>query len=1654
MAKFPGYTILEQIDETLQSVVYRARKNEDPGTVIIKALKADNPSFSERARVRHEYELIRKTHIDGIIITQALIDTQDGLALVMEDFGGISLKELIGKEGLSIDQFLNLAIRLAETLGNLHQVNVIHRDIKPLNILFNQEKNLVKITDLGIATEIREIYNPGVIEGTLAYISPEQTGRMNCPVDYRTDLYSLGITFYEMLTGQLPFMFKDPMELVHSHIAKAPISPEQVKAQVPGQISRVVMKLLSKAPEDRYQNGFGLMADLRLCLDQLQNSGCLEPFELGLHDHSLRFIIPQILVGRDNELKILHQAFDRMSQGAVEVLLISGEPGIGKSALVNEIHKSLVKKKGYFISGKFDQFQRVVPYSAIIQALQGLARQLLTESEARIQVWKENLLLALGPNGKIITDAIPDIAHILGEQPPIPELGPEETHNRFNLAFKNFIRVFAEQEHPLVLFLDDLQWADSASFNLIQTIITDQDLRSFLLIGAYRDNEVSSHHPLMLLLDGIKKTGLTVNTITLGALSAEDVNQLLSNFLHCAPRLCLSLADAVRDKTKGNPFFIIQFLKTLYEEGSISLDSARGWTWDLQKIRELQGTDNVVQFMAEKLHNLPSASLELIQICACIGNRFGAANLSSITARPIDQILYTLDDLIKEGLINLKGDLYRFRHDRIQEAAYSLMAPDDRERNHYQIGRLGLQDTPPEQLFNRLFYLVDQLNLGRHFISTQDERNHLADLNRKAAIKAKESTAYNAAVSYLTTGLDLLDKRSWQTDYPLTYALYTEQMECQYLNRNFAEAERLFEVIIAKATTRLDKAEAYNTMVVLYTNMSRPREAIELGLKAVRSFGLNMSIDVGRGPVFLELIRVKRLLRKITLEKIVDLPRMEDQDLLAVHEVLMNIGTPAYYVNPNLFALITLKGVRASLQYGHTPHSALAFMALATIIESALGDYELGFRLGEMALKLNEKLNNPKISAKVYHIFAFFIQHWKKHVRFELDIYAKVYELAVNSGDFMYAGHSITAAAQTRFRISQRLDDVLDELKKYQEFMNIVNDPLISGQYWFTLQFLNASKGIMPTGQTNRLDEDELNANIERVRKEGNLFELCFTLYPKVLLLLVSERYEEALQTAAELDTFIHAPIGTLLVVDHYFSYSLIMAALLKQGETRRKGKFKALIRRNQRKMAKWAKLCPENFKHRYELIEAESAGIEERFREALDHYHTAIEWAHQNDYLQDEALACEQTALFYRQGGYEEEDKIFMTRAYQLYARWGSKQRTMILESKYPYLKSEGPKLRPSDSPGSITSSGNTAATLLDISTVMQTSQALSGEIVLDRLLNKIMKIAVVNAGAQRGFLILNTDGRLTIEAAEETENRTIQTGQSVPLEASDNLSTGIVQYVFRSGKNLILGNAVREGSFMNDPYIRRNRCKSILCAPIMHQGRISGILYMENSLTANAFTPERLELLGILSAQAAISLENAKLFELATTDGLTKLYVHRYFQFLLDREIHRALRHDQTFSLVMMDIDDFKVFNDIYGHLLGDEVLRSVAKGIRINSRAEDVPARYGGEEFVLILPETDTRGALVVAEKIRKSIEELEIHYDGKNLHVTISLGLATFPVHASDKDTLIKSADEAMYVAKRAGKNQCSVSEKTDALCEFSNLPPIARITYPLMTYRSF
>ncbi|MCP4132041.1 MAG: AAA family ATPase [bacterium] len=1478
MKKILQYTILEQIDETRGSVIFRVREENSDKTFIIKELKSKRPTLSEIARFRQEYEIIKKVDIEGVIKIYDILEYDNKIALVLEDFDSISLKTLLSNKEIDLKLFLTIGIKLSNTLGCLHKENIVHKDIKPHNILFNAKTEDLKIADFGIANELThkndELYNPDVIEGTLAYMSPEQTGRMNRQLDYRTDMYSLGITFYKLLTGSVPFLSTDPMEIIYHHIAIKAKPPADLNPALPKALSDIVMKLLSKMPEERYQNCFGLMSDLEECLNQLEETGTINEFQLGQHDISPMFIVPRILVGRKKEIEMLMNTVQRTASAGErsEIVLVSGQPGIGKSSAIHEAHKSIISNSGYFISGKYDQFRRDVPYSAIIQAFQSLVSQILSENSARIEQWKENLIQALGPNGKVITEVIPEIELIIGKQPEIPELEPEQNQNRFNYTFGKFASVLATKDHPVVLFLDDLQWADLASLNLIDLIITDKDITYFLLIGAYRDNEVNESHSLMMTLDTIKKTGVPVNFIHLETLDAADVNEMICHFLRCDNEDSLPLAELVHRKTNGNPFFVNQFMKTLHDENLLILDTVSGWQWEMDPIERMQITDNVVELMAQKMTKLPETTLELLKICACIGNRFNLEIISEIYEKSIEETLKEITYVLNEGMLRMEGGLYRFQHDRIQVAAYSLVPEDVKEELHYRVGNLVLKKTKEEDLPNEILYIVDHLNAGSKLIRSEDERYTLAQLNLRSGNKAKASAAYQSALLYFKTGIELVTFAEtgtgscWEKQYELCLSLYSDAGEAAYLYCDYDEMERLCEVVLKQAQSLPDTVLVYKIKIRAYMAQNRLVESIDIGINALKFFGIRFPKNPGIIHILPGLIKTNLLLRGKDAGSLLKLPIMKDPSMRGGIRLLAAISSSAYWAQPDLLPLIIFKLMEITIQYGSSAESPYSYCGYGLILCS-IGKIEQGYKFGMLGLNLLERMNSKDQVPRTQLVMNGFIRHWKEHLEKSVEPLLTGFQMGLEIGDLEFAAHSALMRCVHLYYIGYEINELKKELVKFGGILKKINQKTQLQQINLYLQLVQNLLGTEKEPYSLRGDiynEDkmlpvhiEANDEITIATVYINNFMLCYLF----------NEYGLALKKLKNFEIYLNSERALFAFSLFYFYDSLTRMALYDSLNWFEQKKTLRRVARNRKKLKKMMRHSPSNQSNKYYLVEAERMRVMGRNLKAIKYYNKSIKYARENKFIQEEGIAHERAAQFWLQNNKEVYARTHMQAAHDCYSRWGAAAKVNQLKEKFGHLLTTRTKdavtIEDSTVDYPATESSTISSTeTLDLSTVMKAAQTISSEIVLETLLKKMIKIVLENAGAQKGFLILKneTDHQLYIEA-QGTANEEIRVLESISLENNNSLSTAIVNYVNKSKNNILLNNTSTEGKFSSDPYVIKNKPKSILCGPLMHKGKISGIVYLENNLTTNAFTPERLKLMSLLSSQAAISIENARL-------------------------------------------------------------------------------------------------------------------------------------------------------------------------------------------------
>jgi predicted ATPase/signal transduction histidine kinase/tRNA A-37 threonylcarbamoyl transferase component Bud32 len=1466
-----GCSLTEHLYESANSLVYRGRRGSNDKPAIIKILKEDYPTPAELTRYRQEYEITHSLNLEGVIQTYGLEPYQRTLAIVLEDFGGQSLKDCFKGQAVPLEKFLDLAVQIVKTLGQIHSRNVIHKDINPSNIIVNPATGQLKIIDFGISTQLsREnptLKNPRVLEGTLAYISPEQTGRMNRALDYRTDFYSLGVTFYELLTGQLPFTTTDALELVHCHIAQQPVPPHQISPALPQALSDLVLKLMAKTAEDRYQNAFGLQTDLETCREQFLATGTITPFTLGTQDLSGRFQIPQKLYGREAEITTLLAAFERVNQphSTSELMLVAGYSGIGKSSLVAEVHKPITEKRGYFIAGKYDQFQKDVPYSAVIAAFRSLAKQLLTESESHLEQWRQRLLTALGPNGQVVVDVIPEMALITGPQPPVTELGPTESQNRFNLVFQNFIRVFCDPNHPLVLFLDDLQWADSASLKLMQLMMTDSEMRSLLVIGAYRDNEVSPTHPLMTLLGHFQKQGVTVNTITLAPLSQAHLSQLMTDTLQHSTGELSPLVELVLQKTEGNPFFVNEFLKSLHAEDLLRFNEAsRLWEWDMAQIQARDLTDNVIELLIGKLQKLPSATQESLWLAACVGAQFDLATLSIIRQASEQTVFADLKPAIQLGLIiplsDLTADLtmerFRFGHDRIQQAAYTLIAPDQKAEVHLRIGRLLRDNVSSDALAERIFEVVDHFNQALDLISNERERQQLAQLNLQAGEKAKSATAYQAAVNYLLIGVSLLGNDGWNQCYELALNLHEAASEAAYLNQNYDRQEQLTEIILQEAHCILDTVKVYRVKILARSSQNRHLEATDIGFEILGRLGVHFPEPTPEN-LQLTLQRTQALQSQRSIESFIELPEMTEPEKLAAIQILSDILSSGYQAAFGRFILSNLTQIQLSLEYGNTAASAFAYDCYGIILCGAVGDIASGYQFGRLALAVVEKFHANQTKSRVMFVFNAFVRHWQDPLSTTIADLHSGYQIGLETGDVEYACYSLCWESMHSLLTGQELAPLAARMVEFNGAIAALKQAaclLYLKIYQQTVANLRGEATDLSCLNGAFLQEDEV-----VVESADNKLALAFFYTHKAMLCYLLADYETALRCTELGERYADGMTAAYTIAVLNFYDSLTRLARHESLPLSEQHTILEQVNANQQKLQQWAEHAPENHRHKYELVAAEHHRCLGQLNEAGAAYDRAIALASERDYPQEAALANELAAQFYFSQGRDKFAQVYLQEAYYGYFRWGATAKVQQLERQYPQLSSASTSAASHSLNATVTSTAHISQSL-DLASVLQASQAIASEIVLDKLLMTLVQILVRNAGAQVGHLMLNGEDQLLIEASADTESERYSVLQSRPPEGQ--VPQTLINYVLRTQESVVLHHSSQSGEFTQDPYIKANQSQSVLCAPLLNQGQLSGIIYLENNLTTGAFTPDRLELLQLLSGQAAIAIDNARLY------------------------------------------------------------------------------------------------------------------------------------------------------------------------------------------------
>jgi diguanylate cyclase (GGDEF)-like protein len=1687
MVNIPGYQIGSKIYEGSKTIIYNGIRLKDGVSVLLKFLYTEYPDLNDLDKLKKQYMINQRIHSNNIIKIYSIEYYEKAPILILEYFEGDSLNNILkASKKLKLMDFLEIAIEISQGLIDIHNNNIIHKTIIPSHIIVNMKNKIAKLTGFENSTlfseEINSLDKITELETILNYISPEQTGRINGSIDYRTDFYSLGVVFYEMLTGFLPFNAEDNSGMIHCHLAVHPTSPFEKDSNIPQVISDIVMKLMEKMPDNRYQSAISLKWDLEKCKKLLESTGSIANFKIAERDISDVFEIPDKIYGREQEINLLKSAFEQINMTQKEIIMISGYSGVGKSELVNKFRASIKNQPGYFVSGKFDQFCHDIP-SALIYSFNDLIKQILSENKEQVEIWKNKLLNALGSNGQVIIDVVPEVEKLIGKQKQAIEVSPQETKNRFYKVFKDFVKTFCELEHPLTIFWDDLQWADLSSLKLMETLISDFEIRNILFIGAYRYNEVNELHPLRLTINNIQNNNILINTIFLKPLKSIYIQQFISDTFHCNTAEAISLSEISMEKTDGNPFFFNQFLYLLYKEQLIWFNKKEWkWQWNLAEIKKVNITENVVELITSRISKFDKTTVEILKLAACIGSQFDF-NLLSVLCKIIlkntnDNIQDAMYEALKEGIIlpsfnnnyakksdKLIHDNYIFLHDRIHQAIYSLIDENQKKEIHLKIGKYMLANDDWLKQEGNILDIVTHLNLGLELVHDTSEIFQIGELELLASKFAKKSTAYDTAYKYILIGINLIEPFGWQTSYELIHSLYVQAAEIACLNGDYENVEKYTEVALANSQTDLDRIELYEIKIIFYTAQNKKSEVLDTALFVLKLLGMNFPKAPSMAHVLVSFTKTKLMLIGKQPDSLIELPQMTNLFLCAALRIMVKMGMSTYMLNPNLFLLITLKAVRLYLRHGNLSSSPIGYAAYG-MLQCSIGDIDSGYKFGQLALQLLDKFDEKEYKAQTYVLINCFINPWRKDIKSTLNKYMESYNIGLETGNINYACTSACLYSISSYYSGKNLIDLEVEMSDFAKIMHkLKNEEALVTQAIFlqSIQNLIGSSKNTFCLKGKVYNEDEMIIIHKQAKDIGTL---CSVYLNKSILSYLFCEYDAALINSSLAESYLEGVTGTLSFAIFYFYNTLIMLSCFgKYRSLFEKKQIMSKISSNQKKIKKWSQNTPDNFLNKLYLINAEKAKILGQTSKAIDYYEKAIKTASENNYIQEEALSNELAGKFYLSLENKRIAKIYFEQAIYCYNLWGAKAKSNhLIKSYYQLLNLTKVNNSPINDTAIALDKKLSNPIGLDIAAIIKITHAISGEIKLEELLKKLLYILLENAGAQRVCYLTKLEEKYVILAEGNVTNNQIEVMKNEDFECTLTLPKKIINYVIHSRDTIILDSSSISEKFITDPYIIEKNSKSIMCMPVLNKGNLIGILYLENNLIDGAFNTERIEIIKLISSQLAISLENAILYnnlersekqlrkhhakleelidqrtaklskeiierkkaekllkEIASHDYLTGLANRKLFQSQLNDSLEFSKTNNFSLSILFIDLDGFKTINDSFGHDCGDIVIKTIAERLLNSVRKCDVVARFGGDEFVIIIKNfknTDT-----ISEICEKIINEVGKPINlGLNIgNVTASIGISIFPNDGDNINELVKKADNAMYAAKKSGKN---------------------------------
>ena len=1476
MINLAGYENVTPMHEGNDMALYRAVRGHDDLPVLIKYPKATPTSPRILTGLKNEYAIAQEIDNSSIVHAIGLHRIDSSLALVLEDKGYNLLSSFIPHSNAGIRERLQIALRIANSISRFHAKGFLHRNIRPDSITIAPDYKEALLTNLQHSTRITDSIprtsSEIISADNIAYISPEQSGRVSTELDRRSDFYSLGITLFELFTGRKPFAAGDDLELIHCHLAKEPPEAQGINPDIPAPLSAVIMKLLAKNPGDRYQSAHGIKQDLKTCLNILGNGTSHNNFIPGHQDISETFTLSRKLFGRKEEFSELKAAFSKVMLGSCETIFISGEAGSGKTSLLQSFSEHVYKEKGEFISGKFDQFRRNRPYSAIIQAFKELLRKRLSSPAPIVNAWKKRITGVLDQNTSLISEVLPELELLIGKQKTPTELSSTESRNRFNLAFKNFIKVFPSIDKPLVLFLDDLQWADISTLQLLKRLLEDQETSHLMLICAYRANlpmngGIKSH------LKDIEELSPGVRSLSLGRLKLHHVHGFISRTLRAERQRTEALARMVYSRTGGNPFFVREYLLNMYRAELISFNSEKNrWEWDLKAIRNISMDGNLVELMAEKIMTQPHEGQEILKAASGIGCKFDIRILAKIVDIPENPLLDYLDMAVHEGLLvtdegvdslnsgheaqNSPGYL-SFMHDRVQLAAYSMLNAAEKTNLHLNIGRAMLDLYSDSEIDDSSFEIAAQYSLCISAINAPDEKKTISSIFLKAGFKAKRSSAFETAADFLSTAARLMGSEGWETGYRTNFDLHLDWYECEFLNGAVKQSENVFTEMIEHSQSRADATKARLSKMQLFSDKGRYHEAVKIGLETLQSYNVTIPEQPGKLSLTAELLKTKATLGNKNPQQLFNLPKMTSPEDLAVMRLLMHTIAPAYMFNKKLVFFIVLQMIRFSIKNGNSPSSSYGYMFYAMFLASREFAFKKSREFMRLAVELNKKFQNTKLETKINMLRGAMHDHWHVPLQENINTLDKAFHSGLMHGDNTFARYAGHFAVQLKFMQGGNLSEVYSLADRYLNFIQKNKNSLSSGAINIPLQMCKSLQG--KTYTPGYLDDDTFRESklIGAAKSSGSVVVENWGLIAKMTTLSFFGYHAKAIEYVDQLYDKVEESLFGMYSVAVFHIFSIInMAALYKEESAKNRNKFQKRMTHSLSRLAQWERHCPENFRHMFLLGSAETARLQGDNSKALSLYEKAINFSSDAGYNNFAALSCELSGKFHFSIGGNRSAMSMLSEACHYYKEWGANAKVQRLFNEYPQLRKIA-----EDGFSAHGSANEKNSSSLDISAVVKASQAISGEIVLDRLLDKLMRIVIENAGAQKATLLLNNKNTLELTAHAFVSEHGITT-QPNPDPGQELYCRSIVNYVLRSKDNIVLRDAGTQGPFSIDSYIIRTKPKSILAMPVINQQLMRGVLYLENNLSPGVFTDDRLEVLNLLCSQAAISIQNARLY------------------------------------------------------------------------------------------------------------------------------------------------------------------------------------------------